>query len=204
VAAVRGENVHGWAGLFVGNVKVTGALSKPGGGFLVDHPGDPENKYLSHSFVESPDMLNVYSGTVTTDDDGNARVTLPDYFETLNRDFRYQLTVIGQFAQVMVPEEIARNEFGVRSDVPHVKVCWQVTGVRQDAWAEARRRLANAETSAGLGGHVLCGDLVTAVRAGQAGVGDLAAGVVAQHDWWAVGVRQMLVAPSHERDDCAE
>ena len=139
VAAVRGENVHGWAGLFVGNVKVTGALSKPGGGFLVDHPGDPENKYLSHSFVESPDMMNVYSGTVTTDDHGDARVTLPDYFETLNRDFRYQLTVVGQFAQVMVSEEIARNEFGIRSDVPHVKVCWQVTGVRQDAWAEAHR-----------------------------------------------------------------
>jgi hypothetical protein len=32
--------------------------------------------------------------------------------------------------------------------------------------------------AAGLGGHVLCGDLVAAVRAGQAGVGDLAAGVV--------------------------
>jgi hypothetical protein len=139
VAAVRGENVHGLAGLFVGDVKVTGALSKPGGGFHIDHPQDPENKYLSHSFVESPDMMNVYSGTVTTDDHGNARVELPDYFEALNRDFRYQLTVIGQFAHVMVSEEIARNEFGIRSDVPHVKVCWQVTGVRRDAWADAHR-----------------------------------------------------------------
>jgi hypothetical protein len=138
-AAVRGENVHGWAGLFVGDVKVTGALSKPGGGFRVDHPQDPENKYLSHSFVESPDMMNVYSGTVTTDDHGHARVTLPDYFEALNRDFRYQLTVIGQFARVMVSEEINRNEFVISSDVPNVKVCWQVTGVRQDPWAEAHR-----------------------------------------------------------------
>jgi hypothetical protein len=138
-AAVRGENVHGYAGLFVGDVKVTGALSKPGGGFRVDHPQDPENKYLSHSFVESPDMMNVYSGTVTTDDHGNARVALPDYFEALNRDVRYQLTAVGQFARVMVSEEINRNEFAISSDVPNVKVCWQVTGVRQDAWAEAHR-----------------------------------------------------------------
>jgi hypothetical protein len=144
-AAVRGENAHGWAGLFVGYVKVTGgmlvtgALYKGGGGFRVDHPLDPENKYLSHSFVESPEMMNVYSGTVITDDDGNARVQLPHYFEALNRDFRYQLTAIGQFAQLMVSDEINRNEFAIRSDVPRVKVCWQVSGVRQDAWAEAHR-----------------------------------------------------------------
>ncbi len=139
VAAVRGENVHGHAGLFVGNVKVTGALTKGGGGFRIDHPVEPENKYLSHSFVESPEMMNVYSGTVTTDDDGNARIALPDYFEALNRDFRYQLTVIGQFAQVMISEEVRGNEFAIRSDAPNVSVCWQVTGVRQDAWAEAHR-----------------------------------------------------------------
>jgi hypothetical protein len=144
-AAVVGANDLGYAGLFFGNVKVsgaltvTGALHKGGGGFRVDHPGDPESKYLSHSFVESPDMMNVYSGTVTTDGHGNARVELPDYFEALNRDVRYQLTAVGQFAQLMVSQEINRNEFAIRSDVPHVKVCWQVTGVRKDAWAEAHR-----------------------------------------------------------------
>jgi hypothetical protein len=84
-------------------------------------------------------MMNVYSGTVITDDHGNARVKLPDYFEALNRDFRYQLSAIGQFAQLMVSEEINRNEFAIRSDAPRVKVCWQVSGVRQDAWAEAHR-----------------------------------------------------------------
>jgi hypothetical protein len=139
VAAVRGQSANGYAGLFVGRVRVTGNLSKSGGGFTIDHPSDPENRYLSHSFVESPDMMNVYSGTVTTDDHGNARVELPDYFEALNRDFRYQLTAVGQFAQLMVSQEINRNGFAFRSDVPRVKVCWQVTGVRQDAWAEAHR-----------------------------------------------------------------
>ena len=139
VAAVRGQSANGFAGLFVGRVRVTGFLQKAGGGFTVDHPTDPKNKFLSHSFVESPEMLNVYSGTVTTNRDGVARVRLPAYFEALNRDFRYQLTVIGKFARAMVSEEIKDNEFVIRTDPGRVKVCWQVTGVRKDAWAEANR-----------------------------------------------------------------
>lgn len=139
VAAVRGQNTNGLAGLFVGRVRITGSLTKAGGGFLVDHPLDPANKYLSHSFVESPEMLNVYCGTVTTDKQGVARVKLPPYFEALNRDFCYQLTVIGDLARVAVSQEIKGNEFEIRSDPPGVKVCWQVTGVRKDAWAEANR-----------------------------------------------------------------
>ncbi|HMB93148.1 MAG TPA: hypothetical protein VKP65_20015, partial [Rhodothermales bacterium] len=128
-----------YAGFFGGNVHVSGTLSKSGGSFKIDHPLDPANKYLSHSFVESPDMKNVYDGNVTTDAKGEAIVTLPDYFEALNRDFRYQLTVIGTFAQAIVAEEIQGNQFVIRSDQPHVKVSWQVTGIRQDAWAEANR-----------------------------------------------------------------
>ena len=139
VAAVRGQSANGFAGLFVGRVRVTGHLQKAGGGFTVDHPADPANKYLSHSFVESPEMLNVYSGTVTTNRAGVARVRLPAYFEELNRDFRYQLTVIGAFARAMVSEEIKDNQFAIRTDPGRVKVCWQVTGVRKDAWAEANR-----------------------------------------------------------------
>ena len=138
-AAVRGQSANGFAGLFLGPVRVTGPLQKAGGGFTVDHPQDPKNKYLSHSFVESPEMLNVYSGTVTTNRSGVARVRLPPYFEALNRDFRYQLTVIGEFARAMVSQEVKRNEFAIRTDPGGVKVCWQVTGVRKDAWAEANR-----------------------------------------------------------------
>src|SRR5687768_10886186 len=50
--------------------------------------------------------LNVYSGTVTTDESGMATVSLPQYFHDLNEDVRYQLTVIGQFAQAIVAEEV--------------------------------------------------------------------------------------------------
>jgi hypothetical protein len=84
-------------------------------------------------------MMNVYNGNITTDQNGEAAVTLPDYFEALNRDFRYQLTVIGQFAQAIVASEISGNRFTIKTDRPDVKVSWQVTGIRQDAYANKHR-----------------------------------------------------------------
>jgi len=122
-----------------GDLEVTGTVSKGAGSFKIDHPLDPQNKYLYHSFVESPDMKNIYDGVVTTDGSGYAQVRLPDWFTALNGDFRYQLTVIGQFAQAIVAEEIANNQFWIRTDQPRVKVSWQVTGIRRDAYANANR-----------------------------------------------------------------
>jgi len=129
----------GYSGYFAGDVHVGGNLSKSGGSFKIDHPLDPAHKYLYHSFVESPDMMNIYNGNVTTDAKGDALVSLPDWFEALNCDFRYQLTVIGQFAQAMVSRKIANHTFAIKTDKPNVEVSWQVTGIRQDAWAKAHR-----------------------------------------------------------------
>jgi hypothetical protein len=84
-------------------------------------------------------MLNVYSGNATTDANGDAIVTMPDYFEALNQDFRYQLTVIKDFAQAIIASEITDNSFEIKTDKPHVKVSWMVTGIRQDAYANAHR-----------------------------------------------------------------
>jgi hypothetical protein len=120
-----------------GNLHVQGRLTAGVKTFRIDHPLDPENKYLSHSSVESPDVMNIYNGNVITDTEGNATVVLPDYFEALNRDFRYQLTVIGKFAQAAVAGEIKNNRFSVKTDQPNVKVSWQVTGIRNDALANA-------------------------------------------------------------------
>jgi hypothetical protein len=128
-----------YAGWFEGDVEVSGNISKSGGSFKIDDPIDPENKYLYHSFVESPDMKNVYDGVVVTDGSGAATVTLPDYFQALNSDFRYQLTTIGQQAQAWIATEISGNRFTIRTDHGNVKVSWQVTGIRQDAWANAHR-----------------------------------------------------------------
>ncbi len=133
------DNPAGYAAYMRGNAHVTGTLSKGGGAFRIDHPLDPENRVLQHSFVESPDMKNVYDGVVVTDALGEAIVELPAYFEALNRDFRYQLTVIGEFAQAIVGSEISDNRFVIRTDKAAVKVSWQVTGIRRDPWAEANR-----------------------------------------------------------------
>jgi len=122
-----------------GTVHVVGNLTKGGGSFQIDHPLDPANKYLSHSFVESPDMMNIYNGNIITDARGNATVLLPDWFEALNQDFRYQLTVIGEFAQAIIAREVHHNRFAIRTNRPHVKVSWQVTGIRHDAYANAHR-----------------------------------------------------------------
>lgn len=122
------------------NAQVVGSLSKGAGSFKIDHPLDPENKYLYHSFVESPDMMNIYNGNITTDASGKATVTLPDYFEALNMEFRYQLTIIGQtFAQAIISKEIVNNQFEIATNQPNIKVSWQVTGIRHDAYAEKNR-----------------------------------------------------------------
>ena len=128
-----------YAATLYGNVYVDGTLSKSGGSFKIDDPIDPENKYLSHSFVESPDMMNIYNGNVTTDGSGMATVTMPDWFEALNQEFRYQLTPIGQFSQAIVATEMENNTFTIKTDKPNIKVSWQVTGVRHDAWANPNR-----------------------------------------------------------------
>lgn len=122
-----------------GNLHVYGNLSKSSGSFRIDHPQDPENKYLYHSFVESPDMKNVYDGVATCNSRGEVTVKLPGYFETLNRDFRYQLTCIGGYSAVYVRKEVSGNEFEIAGGKPGLKVSWQVTGIRQDPWAEAHR-----------------------------------------------------------------
>jgi hypothetical protein len=123
-----------------GNLTITGKLTKGSGSFKIDHPLDPANKYLSHSFVESPDMMNIYNGVVVLDSKGKALVDLPEYFQALNSDFRYQLTAIGTPGpNLYVAEEISGNHFKIAGGKPGAKVSWQVTGVRQDAYAKAHR-----------------------------------------------------------------
>ena len=123
-----------------GNLHVTGTLSKGAGSFKIDHPLDPANKYLYHSFVESPDMMNVYNGNAALDAKGEAWVEMPKWFEALNRDCRYQLTPIGgPGPNLYVAEEVKGNRFKIAGGTPGLKVSWQLTGIRQDPYANAHR-----------------------------------------------------------------
>ncbi|WP_179948680.1 autotransporter outer membrane beta-barrel domain-containing protein [Flavobacterium sediminis] len=128
-----------------GDLNVTGNIAKGGGTFKIDHPLDPENKYLIHSFVESPDMMNIYSGNATTDANGYVTVTLPRYFEAANKDFRYQLTTIGTFAQAIIKEKIQNNKFVIQTNQPNVEVSWQITAVRADKFANENRIVPEKE-----------------------------------------------------------
>ena len=144
-----GTLTGGIAGAFSGIVRITANVGQPGDltvagklqvtsgmkMFHIDHPLDPENKYLNHAAIESSEVLDLYSGNVTTDSNGDAVVLLPNWFEALNKDFRYQLTVVGTFAQAIVAEKIEGNRFAIKTNAANVEVSWQVTGVRSDPTA---------------------------------------------------------------------
>jgi hypothetical protein len=130
-------NDNGLAGYFYGNVAIDGTLTADTKYFQIDHPTDPANKYLNHASIESSEMIDIYSGNVTTDENGLATITLPSWFESVNGDFRYQLTIVGRKAQAWVAKEIANGTFQIASDATNTKVSWQVTGVRHDAYAKA-------------------------------------------------------------------
>jgi hypothetical protein len=154
-----GTGVYGWsnsgyAAFLNGRVYIRGPLEKPGGSFKIDHPLDPANKYLHHSFVESPDMKNVYDGVVLLDDKGEAQIELPDWFGALNKDFRYQLTAVGAPGpNLHIAEEVSdtttnynsnssnnnNSHFKIAGGTSGMKVSWQVTGIRKDPWANANR-----------------------------------------------------------------
>lgn len=129
-----------FAGYFSGKVSVFGTLYKTAGSFLIDHPLDPANRTLTHSFVESPDMKNIYDGVAVADDKGELVVEMPPYFEALDMDLRYQLTAIGGPApNLHVKQKFDQGRFTIAGAVPGQEVCWQVTGIRQDAWAQKFR-----------------------------------------------------------------
>jgi hypothetical protein len=159
---VYGHSASGYAAWLDGKVNISGPLFKPGGSFKIDHPLDPANKYLCHSFVESPDMKNVYDGVVVLDNKGKAEIELPDWFGILNKDFRYQLTAIGAPGpNLYIAEEISdmattntkysskrsssnknknnNSRFRIAGGTSGMKVSWQVTGIRKDPWANTNR-----------------------------------------------------------------
>lgn len=129
----------GLAGSFTGEVSITGNLTVSGTKhFKIDHPLDPANKYLYHASIESSEVLNLYSGNIILDGNGEASVQLPEWFESLNKDFRYQLTAIGGAApNLHIASKIQSHQFRVAGGEPGLEVSWQVSGLRQDAWEKA-------------------------------------------------------------------
>lgn len=87
------NNTTRYAGYFVGNVHVAGTLTKTSGSFLIDHPDDPLNKTLRHSFVESPENLCLYRGKIKLNNEGKATVEMPSYFKSLTKEEEATVTL---------------------------------------------------------------------------------------------------------------
>ena len=135
----------GYAVYALGDMGASGTKS-----FRIDHPSDPENKYLLHYAAESPEVINFYSGKVTLDGRGEAVVELPAYFAGINKDPRYLLTAVGApMPMLHVAEEISDEAltageqagpgiapptcwFRIAGGAPGAKVSWEVKALRND------------------------------------------------------------------------
>ena len=97
----------------------------------------PRKKISSSPLSKAPEMINMFRGNITTDKEGFATVTLPEYFTSANIECSYHLTCIGVFAQAIVSKEVTSdNVFVIQTDQPDVKVSWQVLAKRNDTWAK--------------------------------------------------------------------
>lgn len=167
----RSDAPSGYAGYFDGNVHVSDAHSAAASGFAIDHPADPANKTLNHSFAAAPEMMTIYSGNVVLQTGGETTVTLPDWFESLNEDFRYQLTPIGGPApNLYVAQKVSGNQFQIAGGTQGLEVSWQVTAVRRDAWALANPIQVEEDKAASGGSAILQPEafgLPAAARAGS-------------------------------------
>ncbi len=138
---VRGQtdSPDGYGVFAVGELGATGVKS-----FRIDHPFDPENKYLLHYAAESPVPQNFYVGNVVTDSKGYAWVELPDYFAEINTNFKYQLTVVDEtdsndFIWAKVVQKIKGDRFRIRTNKPSVEVSWEVKADRNDLYVRAKK-----------------------------------------------------------------
>ena len=123
-------------------------------------------------------MKNVYDGVVVLDEGGAAVIELPDWFGSLNKDFRYQLTAIGSPGPTLhIAEEISgrtsrdssssrsninkksKSSFKIAGGTSGMKVSWQITGIRKDPWANAHRVQVEEDKPDKERGHYLHPDL---------------------------------------------
>ncbi len=159
ISAVVGAGVVGlpaYAGSFSGDVTVSGTLTAAVKNFRIDHPLDPSNKYLNHASIESSEMLNLYTGNAVLDTKGEADVALPGWFEAANSDFRYTLTSIGAPGpNLYIAQEISGGHFRIAGGHAGAKVSWQVSAVRQDAYAKAHPLVVEQAKAGRERGHFL-------------------------------------------------
>lgn len=105
--------------------------------FYIDHPSDPENKYLRHFSIESNEVLNVYRGNAVFDSNGEAVITMPSYFDAVNNEnCTYQLTPIGGYAPLYIKAKMSNGQFVVAGGQQGMEVSWTVHTERNDPYLQ--------------------------------------------------------------------
>lgn len=113
--------------------------------FMIDHPMDPANKYLRHFAIESNEVLNVYRGNAVCNEQGEAIVSLPNYFHVINIDYSYQLTPIGAAANLFIKSKVNNGRFVIGGGQPGMEVSWQLYAQRNDAYIQNTPGAKDAE-----------------------------------------------------------
>lgn len=125
-----------------GNAQFNGTITATTKNFKIRHPLAPQEKYLIHSCLEGPEIAVYYRGETVTAN-GQAEVTLPDYFEALTTptDRSVLLTqifeddsdaLIGSNFSMLMASRVKDGKFKIRSSEPVAKVWWEVKAVRRD------------------------------------------------------------------------
>lgn len=156
------DNINGAGIASLDNIIALGTLTVSGTkNFRIDHPTDPENKYLNHFSIESNEVLNIYRGTIAFDANGEAVVQLPEWFDDVNRNPSYQLTPIGGYAAIYIKEKIQDGRFVIAGGQAGMEVSWAVYAERNDAFLQQHpeARTVEQEKTAREKGHYLRPDL---------------------------------------------
>jgi hypothetical protein len=117
-----------------GNLSVQGSKN-----FMIDHPLHPEHKYLIHSCLEGPEIAVFYRGEAQLEQ-GEATITLPDYFEALTRKEKRTVMLTSKLegeapVSMLAASVVKEGKFVVRmidDKNPSQKFYWEVKAVRAD------------------------------------------------------------------------
>lgn len=107
--------------------------------FMIDHPLQPDHKYLMHSCLEGPEIAVFYRGEAQLEQ-GEATVILPDYFEALTRKEKRTVMLTPKLegetpVSMLAASVVKEGKFVVRridDKNPSQKFYWEVKAVRAD------------------------------------------------------------------------
>ncbi len=129
-----GGGIHTW------DLVADGSISSPHKYFLIEHPLDPQNKYLLHSTLEGPEMAVYYRGEARLSD-GECTIVLPPYFEALTRRGSRTVLLTPKYeaeepVSLLAASDVDGGRFTVRATGgkanPEQLFYWEVKAARAD------------------------------------------------------------------------